>query len=320
VWEDLPLFPESASSLSGEVDALYVFLIAVSAFFALLICALVVGFTFKYRRRPGNERASRIEGSLALELAWTLIPLAITMVIFVWGARLYFALSLAPEDCLEIQVIGKQWMWKLQHPQGQREINELHIPLGRPVRLTMTSEDVIHSFFVPAFRTKMDVLPNRYSSVWFEPTRTGRYHLFCAEYCGTKHSEMIGTVHVLEPHEYERWLRGAVAGEAPAEAGRRLYEAQRCDTCHFAGPEARGPVLAGLFGRRVQLADGSTVVVDENHLRESIVAPNARLTAGWQAIMPTYAGLLREEEILQLLAYIKSLPAPEVEPRNGDGR
>jgi cytochrome c oxidase subunit 2 len=307
MWKDFPLWPESASSLSDRVDALYLFLIGISGFFATLICALIVVFSFKYRRRPDRPRGTAIEGSLALELAWTIIPLGITLVIFTWGAKLFFAAAIPPADTTDVYVVGKQWMWKIQHPQGQREINELHVPLGQAIRLTMTSEDVIHSFYVPAFRMKQDVLPGRYSRAWFRATKTGVFHLFCAEYCGTKHSQMIGSVHVLEPQEYERWLSGSIAGEPPAEAGRRLFETLRCDTCHKDAPDARGPSLHGVFGTQVALEDGGTALVNEEYLRESILRPMQRVTKGYQPVMPSYEGQIGEEEVLQLLAYLKTL-------------
>ena len=305
--EGFPLFPESASSTSGGVDALYFFLLALSAFFATLICALIVYFGFKYRRKHVRERGAAIEGSLPLELVWTLVPLGLTMVLFVWGAKVYFAGLAVPADATDVTVVGKQWMWKLQHPQGRREINELHVPVGEAVRLTMTSEDVLHSFYVPAFRVKQDVLPNRYTRMWFRPTRTGTYHLFCAEYCGTKHSGMIGSIHVLEPQDFERWLAGSTADEPPAESGRKLFESLRCDTCHKDAPDARGPSLHGLFGKAVALEGGATAVADEAYLRESILRPLAKVTKGYQPLMPTYEGQLGEEQILQILAYVKTL-------------
>lgn len=313
--QDFPLFPESASSLSDQVDALYFFLIGLSAFFSTLICALVVIFSFKYRRRSAGERGAAIEGSLALELVWTIIPLGLTFGIFTWGARVYFAGVVPPSDASDLYVVGKQWMWKIQHPQGQREINDFHVPVGQAVRLTMTSEDVIHSFFVPAFRMKQDVLPGRYTRTWFRATKPGEYHLFCAEYCGTKHSGMIGTVHVMEPQDYERWLSGALAGEPPAETGRRLYESMRCDTCHpvHGQPETsggtvvpRGPSLVGVFGTQVALADGGTALVNEEYVRESILRPMQRVTKGYEPLMPSYEGQLGEEQVLQIIAYLKT--------------
>lgn len=297
--------------MAAQVDYLYFFLVAVTLFFSLLIFTLVFIFALKYRRKSESERPRPIVGSLRLELIWSIIPLLIALVIFTWGAKVYFDLSTPPADSMSIYVVAKQWMWKLQHPEGQREINELHIPLGTPVKLIMTSEDVIHSFYVPAFRVKMDVLPGRYTSLWFEATRPGRYHLFCAEYCGTKHSQMGGWVYVMEPFEYEDWLRG---GSGPVvsmvEAGEKLFTQLGCITCHRADSGARGPDLKGLYGSRVQLASGETVVADENYIRESILEPNTKLVSGYLPVMPTFKGQLSEESILQLLAYIQSLSVP----------
>ncbi len=306
--DELELFPDSASTISDRVDALFTFLCATSIVFAALICLLVIVFAARYRRSRKGALATHIEGSLPLEIFWSAVPLCVSMLMFAWGAKLYFDTARPPAGALEIAVTAKQWMWKLQHPEGAREINELHVPIGQAVRLSMTSEDVIHSFFVPAFRVKRDVLPGRTSSAWFEATRTGRYHLFCAEYCGTKHSEMIGWIHVLEPGEYERWLAGVPAGESPRAAGERLFSALRCITCHREGPDARGPVLSGLPGSDVPLADGRVVVADEDYLRQSILEPNARIVAGYAepSIMPTFKGQVSEEQIQQLIAYLRS--------------
>jgi cytochrome c oxidase subunit II len=239
------------------------------------------------------------------------VPFGITMVAFFWGASIYGSLSLPPEDALEVHVVGKQWMWKFQHLEGRQEIDELHVPTGRPVRLQMTSEDVIHSFFVPAFRTKMDAVPGRYTTVWFEATKPGEYPLYCAEYCGTLHSGMIGRVVAMEPTEFQAWLAGAAgaAGNLPVAAlGERVYQAQGCPTCHEAhGGSARGPSLVGLAGTAVPLTGGGSVTADDTYLRESIVTPQAKLVAGYPPIMPTYQGLVGEEELMQLIAYIKSL-------------
>jgi cytochrome c oxidase subunit 2 len=311
MWEIFPLFPESASTYSGKVDALYVYLVSISAFFSLLIFALVVIFAARYRRRPGNERATQIAGVLRLELLWIGIPFALVMSMFVWGAQVFFEIHRPPDEALDVYVTAKQWMWKLQHPQGQREINALHVPVHTRVRLTMTSEDVIHSFFIPAFRVKRDVLPGRYHQLWFEATRTGAYHLFCAEYCGTKHSEMIGTVYVMEPADYEQWLSGAAAGEPPEAAGGKVFAALRCDSCHAETSGARGPALRGLFGGQVTLAGGGTARADEGYLRESMLAPLAKVVQGYEPLMPTYQGQLGEEQILQIIAYIKGLGAGE---------
>jgi cytochrome c oxidase subunit II len=314
MWSGFPLFPEQASTTAGQVDALYFFLIALTAFFSLLIAALVFGFAIRYRRRSADERPPAIYGSLALELTWTLIPLAIVAVIFFWSADLYVTLSRVPKDAIEVNVVGKRWMWKLQHMTGQREINELHVPVGVPVKLSLTSEDVIHSFFVPAFRVKKDALPGRYTTAWFQATKPGRYHLFCAEYCGTRHSNMIGTIVVMEPAAFQTWLAGGVSGGSLASAGEKLFQDLACVTCHKADSGARGPNLVGVFGRPVALSDGSTVTADETYIRESIVAPSAKVVAGYQPIMPTFQGLVSEEQLLQLVAYVRTLKGTEVPP------
>src|SRR2546428_3838236 len=291
-----PLFPERASTMAFRVDALYFFLLAVAVFFSLLIAGLIVFYAVKYRRIRPDSVGAEIHGSLMLELAWTVVPLLITMVIFVWGASVFFAMSRPPDETLNIYVVGKQWMWKFQHLDGQREINELHVPVGRAVKLIMTSEDVIHDVFVPAFRIKADVLPGRYTHIWFQATKPGRYHLFCAEYCGTRHSGMIGEVVVMEPSEYQTWLSGGAPEGSLAAAGEKLFQDLACVTCHRADAQGRGPMLQGLFGKTVQLLNGETVVADEAYVRESILRPSAKITAGYQPIMPTFQGLISEEQ------------------------
>jgi cytochrome c oxidase subunit 2 len=317
----VPFFPPEASSFAGHVDALYGFLIALTAFFSILIATLVIYFAIKYRRRSPDDIAAPVHDSHVLELVWTAIPLGIVMVIFVWGAGLYFRITRPPADAIDIYVTGKQWMWKIQHSDGHREMNELHVPVGQAVRLTMASEDVIHSFYVPAFRMKADVVPGRYTTTWFQPTRVGEYHLFCAEYCGTQHSGMIGRVVVMEPGEYQVWLSekaaapslgsagGGVqpASVSPAAAGEALFRAKGCVSCHQQQAGALGPSLIGLFGSRVKLQDGSEVTADDAYVRESILHPTAKVVAGFQPVMPTFQGQLDEEQVLQLIQYIKSL-------------
>jgi len=305
--QGLRWFPEQASTVAGQVDALFLFLVAVSVFFAGLIFLLVFVFALRYRRRAEDERPKAIHGSLILEGLWTVIPLGIALAIFVWGAYLYFVISRPPAAAMEVYVVGKQWMWKLQHPTGQREINELHVPVNRPVKLTMTSEDVIHSFYVPAFRIKADVVPGRYTSTWFEATKTGEYHLFCAEYCGTSHAVMGGRIVVMEPAEYERWLTGGASAESLPAAGEALFARLACNTCHKSDGSGRGPSLVGKFGKTEKLASGETVAVDESYVRESILNPQAKITTGYPPIMPTFKGLVTEDQLLQLIAYIKSL-------------
>jgi cytochrome c oxidase subunit 2 len=317
------LFPEQASSMAFRVDALYFYLVAISVFFSALIFFLVIYFAVKYRRRSEDEPPPpRVPDYLPLEVTWIVVPLVLVMIAFFWGANVYFALARPPEDALEIFVVGRQWMWKFQHPDGQREINELHVPLGRPVKLTLASEDVIHSFFVPAFRVKHDVVPGYYTSVWFEATKAGRFHLFCTEYCGTQHAGMIGQIVVLEPTQYEAWLSGSLAGpqgvagrepavEVPegslAARGQKLFQNLGCQTCHHLDRQGIGPVLVGLFGKQQRLQSGEMITVDESYIRESILNPQAKLTAGFQPLMPPFQGRVSEEELIQLIAYIKLL-------------
>ncbi len=319
MFKDLPFFPEQASTFAWQVDALYTYLIAISVVFSLLIAGLVIYFAVKFRRRSETETPKPVHEPHALEAAWIVIPFLIAMTMFVWGASIFFKMNRPPAGALDVYVVGKQWMWKFQHPTGQREINELHVPIGRPVRLTLASEDVIHSFYVPAFRVKSDVVPGRYRSAWFQATRPGTYHLFCAEYCGTRHAGMIGWVTVMQPADYEAWLSGGGTQGTLAASGEKLFEQLGCNTCHRADTTGRGPVLDGLFGRQVLLASGQTITADETYLRESIVNPQAKLVVGYQAIMPTFQGLVSEEGLLQLVAYIKELKAaPSHEPATAE--
>jgi len=293
------------------VDHLLYFLLAVAVFFSLLIFCAIFYFAIRYRRRSENELPGVVHGGMPFEILWTVIPFGLTMVMFTWGASIYFNESRPPDNALDIYVVAKQWMWKLEHLEGQSEINELHIPLGRAVRLTMTSEDVIHSFFVPAFRTKQDVVPGRYTTTWFTPTKAGKYHLFCAEYCGTNHSRMGGWVYVMEPRDYEAWLSGGTSGGSLAENGQKLFEELACANCHKPDGSGRCPSLTGLFGKTVQLVGGGTVKADEAYIRESILQPQAKIVAGYGPIMPTFQGLVTEEGVMQLIEYIKSLgPQP----------
>ncbi|HEY3304170.1 MAG TPA: cytochrome c oxidase subunit II [Candidatus Binatia bacterium] len=311
MFQNLPLFPEQASTMAPRVDALLYFLTAVSIFFASLIFIFIVVFAVKYRRRSDAEKAPQIEGSIPLEIFWSVVPLGITMVMFIWGALVYFDMSSPPAGALEINLVGRQWMWKAQHAEGQSEINELHVPAGLPVRLTMTSEDVIHSYFVPAFRIKMDVLPARYTTIWFHPTKAGEYRLFCAEYCGTLHSGMIGRVVVMEPADYQRWLGEGATGTSMAEAGAELFRRLGCGVCHRASDTGQGPALAGLFGKSVKLEGGGSALADEGYIRESILEPHAKVVAGFPPVMPTFKGLVSEDGILQIIAYLKSLRKEE---------
>ena len=310
LWQ-IPFLPEQASTFAPSVDQLFLFLIALTLVVSGGVAGLEFYFAVKYRRRSPNELPPQVHGSMKLEVIWTVIPFIVAMGIFVWGASVYFTLYRAPKEALEIYVTAKQWMWRFQHPDGQREINELHVPVGRRVKLLMASEDVIHAFYVPAFRIKNDIVPGRYTTTWFEATKPGEYHLFCAEYCGTNHSGMIGKVKVLEPAEYQAWLSGGAVEGSLASRGEKLFQEKACNTCHRADVQGRGPMLTGLFGSRVALQGGATVTADEVYIRESIVNPQAKVVAGFQPIMPTFQGQISEEQLLELIAYIRSLGASQ---------
>jgi cytochrome c oxidase subunit 2 len=307
--EGIPLFPEQASSLASEVDNLYFFVTAVTAFFALLVVVLVIVFAVKYRDNTGEKVGAPITGSIPLELGWSIIPFFVSMAIFAWATIVFFHLVRAPDQALEIYSTGKRWMWRFQHIDGQSEINELHVPLGRPVKVTFTSEDVLHSLYVPAFRVKADAIPGRYSSIWFTPTKTGEYHLFCAEYCGTRHSGMIGRVVVMEPNDYQAWLSGGGTGLSMAARGEQLFQQLGCVSCHLNDGSGRGPSLAGKYGSQERLASGDAISVDDVYIRESILTPQQRLVAGYGPVMPTFQGLVNEEGLMSLIEYIKSLPS-----------
>lgn len=308
-----PIFPESASSLSGEVDLLFVVWSVISVFFTLLIAGLIIYFMARYRRRHPEEVGANERAAMWLEIGWSVVPLVIMLAMFAWGTRVFFRLYRPPADAVEFWAYGKQWMWKIQHPGGQREINTLHVPVNQPIRVKLASEDVIHSFYIPAFRVKQDAVPGRYTSVWFQATKPGTYHLFCAEYCGTEHSRMIGSVVVMEPQDYEAWLAGGPAGKSMVASGAELFQSLGCVTCHRAGNAgdtaalARGPALEELYGSQVTLVDGRTVIADDDYLRESILTPTAKLVAGWDPVMPTFQGQVSEEQLSQLIAYVRSL-------------
>jgi cytochrome c oxidase subunit 2 len=313
--QSLPFQPEQASSIARSVDELYYFLTAVTLFFTVVIFSFIFYFMIKYRRRSPEERPKAIEGSFPLEVLWTAIPTVIVAVIFVWGSVLYFRNSEAPKGAMEIFVTGKQWMWKVEHPEGQREINELHVPLGRPVKLTMTSEDVIHDFFVPAFRVKKDVLPGRYTSLWFSATKVGTFHLFCAQYCGAFHAGMIGSIIVQEPDEYERWLAGGAPGESMEQAGSKVFQASGCATCHVNDGTGLGPSLLGVYGQPVKLTTGQTITADDAYVRQHLLTPKATTVFGYPPIMPSFQGQLTEEQLNNLIAYIRVLGKAKPTPK-----
>jgi cytochrome c oxidase subunit II len=300
--------PDQASTIAQGVDYLYFFLTAIDLFFTAVIFLTIFYFALRYRRRSHEDQPEKIEGSLPLEIAWTSIPLGICVVVFLWGTSLFIRNSRPPAAATEIFVVGKQWMWKLQHPEGVEEINELHVPVNRPIKLTMTSEDVIHDFSVPAFRVKKDVVPGMYTTLWFQATKTGSFHLYCDQYCGTNHSLMRGEVIVMDPTDYEQWLSGGIRGGTMAQAGAKLYDQLACITCHGTG---KGPSLAGIYGKPVKLTNGSTLVVDDEYLRHCILYPTERIVEGYTPIMPTFKGQVTEEQLLQLIVYIKSLSPQE---------
>ncbi len=302
-----PLKPQQASTFSVAWDHLFYFLTAITVFFSALIFAAIFIFAIKYRRRSKDEIPRQIEGNLKLELIWTIIPALLCVVMFVWASRLFIENSIPPAASTEVFVVAKQWMWKVQHPEGPREINDLHVPVGVPIKLTMTSEDVIHDFAVPAFRIKRDVVPGMYSTEWFEATSTGRFHLFCDQYCGMGHSHMVGWIDVMPQDEYARWLTSQMQAEPMAAAGQKLFNQLGCDSCHAqTGP--KGPSLRGIVGQTIRMQNGQTRLVDDAFLREAIIDPQP--IAGYPNVMPTFQGQVSEDQILQLIAYIKSLGGP----------
>ena len=310
----IPIFPEQASSFAKDVDALYFFILATCAFFAIGVSVAVVILGIKYHKTHDGQIGARIEGNLPLELLWSVIPTIIAMFMFGWGASVFYHLRRPPDEALHLYAVGKQWMWKFQHLEGQREINELHIPAGQPVKVTISSEDVLHSLYFPAFRTKMDAIPGRYTELWFEAEKPGRYHIFCAEYCGTSHSGMIGWVTVLEPAQYQAWLQGGGMEGTLAQRGAKLFNDLACNTCHRSDTQGRGPMLQNVFGSIQAIQGGGTVTVDEAYLRESILTPAAKVTAGFQPIMPAFQGIVSEEGLLELIEYVKSLKSSDAVP------
>lgn len=315
----MPLYPDQASNFAPQVDALMVFITAICVFFSVAITIAIVYFFFKFHRKKAHEIGVGIHGDMRLEAAWIVVPLLLSLCMFAWGAAVYVNYRVAPKDTLDIYVVGKQWMWKLQQPNGLREINELHVPVGRDVRLILASEDVIHDFFVPAFRVKMDVVPGHYNTMWFRPTKPGRYHFFCSQYCGTNHAVMGGWVTVMEPSEYAAWLSGSAGTElSPVATGAKLFTEKACVTCHLSDGTGRAPSLNGVYGANVLLSDGSIVTADDAYIRESILQPAAKIVARYPPVMPTFQGQLTEEQILDLTAYIKSLQSQPV-PAKGYG-
>jgi cytochrome c oxidase subunit 2 len=310
----LQFWPDSASSVAGEVDLFYIVMLALCGAVATGIAIFLIYSAIRYRRRREDEMGDQTRNHIAAEVTWIATPTIIFIGIFLWGAKMYFDIERPPDNAIPMYVVAKQWMWKIQHPEGQREINELHIPVGRPVKLTMTSQDVIHSFFVPAFRTKQDVLPQRYTTTWFEATKPGKYHLFCAEYCGTKHSGMIGYIYAMQPADYQTWLtQGAPEGSLSSQ-GEKYFHQYGCANCHHFDNQGRCPDLRNLYMRPVQISTGQTVVADDSYIRESIYDPDAKVVYGFQPnIMPNFSGVIPEDQVVALISYIKALG-----PRPGD--
>ena len=315
----LPLAPEPASNFASSVDSLFAYLTGVCVFFAVAVTIAIVFFFFKYRRKRPDEIGAPIHGDMRLEATWIVIPLLLALTMFAWGAVVYVDYRRMPMDTLDIYVVGKQWMWKIQQPTGLREINELHVPADRNVKLILASEDVVHDFSIPAFREKMDVVPGRYNFLWFRALKPGRYRFFCQQYCGTNHARMVGWVTVMEPNEYTQWLSGSSETiENPVTAGEKLFAERACITCHLSDGTGRAPSLNGVYGNKVLLSDGSIVTADEGYIRESILQPSAKIVAGYQPVMPSFQGQLTEEQILDLTAYVRSLKDQPV-PAKGAG-
>ena len=311
----LRFWPDSASSVSGEINLFFIVMLVLCGTVAVAIAAFIVYCGVRYRRRHANDMGAQVRNNFPVEFAWTVIPFILFMCMFAWGAKLYFDVERPPADAIEMFAVGKQWMWKIQHPEGQREINTLHIPVGRPVRLTMTSEDVIHSFFVPAFRTKQDVVPGRYTTTWFQATKPGKYHLFCAEYCGTNHSQMIGWVYALDPQQYQQWLQQGGAEGSLASSGEKLFHQFACANCHHFDGHGPGPDLRGLYGNQVQLSDDSIVPASDAYIRRKLMDPRATTVKGFdKTVMPDFSHLINEEEAIQLIAYIRSLGPQATQP------
>lgn len=305
------LFPDSASTISHEVDWFFWAMVIVCGAMSIFVAAMIVYSAIRYHRKHENEMGDQTRNNIPLEVTWTVVPAICFVFMFLWGAKMYFDLQRPPDNAIPIYVVGKQWMWKVQHPEGQREINELHIPVGRPVRLTLTSEDVIHDFFVPAFRTKHDVLPGRYVTEWFEATRPGKYHLFCAEYCGTKHSGMIGWIYAMTPKDYQQWLTQGAPEGSLASMGGKYFHQYGCANCHHFSRQGRCPDLRNLYMRPVEISTGQTVIADDSYIRESIYDPNAKIVYGFHPnIMPNFTGVIPEDQVIALISFIKALGPP----------
>ena len=309
-WLKSIMLPVQGSVYASQYDDLFIFIVLLTLFFFVLIAVILGVFVWRYRRRGPDDVTPHLAYNARLEVVWTVIPVIIVIIIFVWGFKDYMNATTAPGDALEIQVIAKQWLWQFEYPDGMRTVNEIHIPVGKPVRFILSSENVIHSFFVPGFRVKKDVVPSMYTELWFQPEKQGVYTLFCAEYCGRGHSDMLGKIFVDSEEKFKEWqeLGDEQSRTMPlAELGALLYESRGCETCHsLDGSRRDGPSFKGIFGHEVRFTDGTSLTVDENYIRESILDSQAKIVAGFEGIMPTFQGLLREREISALVEFVKS--------------
>jgi cytochrome c oxidase subunit 2 len=303
----LPFWPPTASGYASQINVLFGALLIVGALTAGLVFFLMLFFANKYRHGSNADRSGTTKKTWRFEVSWTAATLLIFVGLAVWGADIYLHLYNPPANAVQIFVVGKQWMWKAQHPGGQREINALHVPVGQPIRLVLASQDVIHSFFIPALRIKQDVVPGRYETMWFRADKVGRYHLFCAEYCGTDHAHMGGWITVMSPRDFGRWLQAQGGEETLAAQGKDLFRRYGCSGCHEAGGTVRAPRLEGVFGSPVPLSDGSVVIADERYVRDSILDPKAQVAAGYAPVMPTFAGQVGEDDLAKLVAYVESI-------------
>jgi cytochrome c oxidase subunit II len=305
------MLPPAKSPTAEITDALFYFINVASLIFIVSITAAIIWFAWKYRRRSEEDVTPVISHNSKLEITWSVIPLILVMIVYGWGFSGYVNLATPPSDAYEIRVVGKSWLWEFHYQNGNVSINELHVPANRPVKLIMSSDDVIHSFYVPDFRVKRDVLPNRYSSLWFEANEAGESVIFCTEYCGRAHSDMIATVIAHEPQEFENWLETAGSADdnlEPAELGEQLTNRYACVTCHSVdGSEIQGPSFQGLFGADRTLESGETVTADENYIRESILEPNAKVVQGYEPVMPSFSGSLNDRQVDAIIEYIKTL-------------
>lgn len=305
------LMPESASTLAADVDALTHFLVVVSVVFFVFIVAAMIFFAIRYRRRGLGENTSSVDRNHTLEIAWTVVPSILLFIAFIWGFQVYMKMAIVPKDAIEVKVTGQRWFWTFDYANGKNSVGEFVVPVNTPVKLLLSSQDVIHSFFVPVFRIKMDALPNRYTVEWFEATKEGEFKAYCAEFCGTSHSNMMATIKVVSRDAYEAWLEEEAhegAGLPLAELGKKIYRSNACFTCHtIDGTKGIGPSWKAAFGKTRKLQSGKSILVDENYVRESILDPMAKVSAGYAPVMPTYQGILKDRDIDAIVAYLKEL-------------